>query len=509
MAEQMDTRARHAAVLDAAKMQLKDGDVAGYWKSLEQISPHYARLAGSVARGGAHGKGARERLQEKAQDRLGRRLSEQEMDAIEYDIADADLTLREDSLGKDGDAGLTLGETARYHQAVFQNKDLPDDTYSLNDLAETMGDDADEVADTDPDFISKNAELSGKSPTEFLKTGWSYLGDTSDSYLQDWLGIDIRPQEQIDPNNTDKGFGPHADEGQSPDGDDAETSDAPTESPEVSQLKNDLMPSEKEGARAELLYKSADQLTDEEVTDLGHWYHDLQPSDPLRETLDQKRRDFYSLTYGDDLAKTDATGRMVEPELKRPVPETPTPANAASGGTLTDGIKRIAGTLVKAAAEQGAGETVKGLQTGLNLGGASLKVDGVAGPKTRGALMSSLAEKGTGKTEEASALGAFKRFAESERSAGGSASGLKKKVEESVQPLFATSKSKVAAEALQTGLNGLGAEAAKAKKMPEPEALKIDGDIGPKTTDAFRTMLLEHGPERLTKRFGEELGFEF
>ncbi len=278
---------------------------------------------------------------------------------------------------------------------------------------------------------------------------------------------------------------------------------------EASQLMAGLMPNGKENARAELLYKSADQLTDAEVADLGNWYHDLQASDPLRETLDQKRRDFYSLTYGDVLAKTDATGRMIQPKPQRSVPDIPTPAKAASGGTLAEGIKRLAGTLEKAAAEQGAGETVKGLQTGLNLGGASLKVDGIAGLKTRDALMKSLAEKGAGKTEEASALGGFKRFAESERSSGRSASGLKKTIEDAVQPLLGDEKPKAAAEALQESLNGLGVEAAKAKKIPEAEPLKIDGDIGTKTTDAFRMMLLEHGPERLAKRYGENLGFEF
>ena len=37
--------------------------------------------------------------------------------------------------------------------------------------------------------------------------------------------------------------------------------------------------------------------------------------------------------------------------------------------------------------------------------------------------------------------------------------------------------------------------------------LKLDGDIGAKTTGAFGQLAGALGPERLTKRFGEFLGF--
>jgi len=37
--------------------------------------------------------------------------------------------------------------------------------------------------------------------------------------------------------------------------------------------------------------------------------------------------------------------------------------------------------------------------------------------------------------------------------------------------------------------------------------LKIDGDIGPKTTGAFRRFNRHAGPDALSRRFGRMLGF--
>lgn len=107
MAEQTDTRARHAAVLNAAQEKLDQGDVKGYWQTLERISPHYAKLAGSVATGTSHGKGARERLQDRAEAALGQRFTDEELQGIARKIADADAGAREDKLDGKGHAGLS------------------------------------------------------------------------------------------------------------------------------------------------------------------------------------------------------------------------------------------------------------------------------------------------------------------------------------------------------------------------------------------------------------------
>lgn len=278
-------------------------------------------------------------------------------------------------------------------------------------------------------------------------------------------------------------------------------------SPEAEALTRALLPAGGGDARDTLMLKEVGDLTEAESTDLARWYWDLPASDPMRGKIDERRRDYYALNYGTGPAETDATGRMIRPVPIRELPETPSPVRAADGGTLADGLKRIVGGLAKAAASDGAGAVTQALQTGLNLlGGQTLKVDGEPGPKTRAALADVVAKKGAAKAEEAVALGAFGRFAEHER-AGGSASGLKETVETKVQPLFGSMRPRAAAETLQESLNGLADETAKAKKMPAPAALKIDGDLGSKTTDGFRSALMEHGPDRVTKRFADNLGF--
>ena len=104
-------------------------------------------------------------------------------------------------------------------------------------------------------------------------------------------------------------------------------------------------------------------------------------------------------------------------------------------------------------------------------------------------------------------MGRFKRFAETERKAGGSASGLKNTIEKDVQPLFGAGHPQVAAETLQESINNLNVTAAKEHRKSAPELLKVDGDIGPKTTDAFRIALAENGPETLAKSYTSMLGF--
>jgi peptidoglycan hydrolase-like protein with peptidoglycan-binding domain len=45
------------------------------------------------------------------------------------------------------------------------------------------------------------------------------------------------------------------------------------------------------------------------------------------------------------------------------------------------------------------------------------------------------------------------------------------------------------------------------RAFQKQNGLKVDGDIGPKTTDAFRSALAENGPEKLTKSYTSMLGF--
>jgi len=314
-------------------------------------------------------------------------------------------------------------------------------------------------------------------------------------------------------------FGPHADKGDTPTPEpDKPGSDDVSEasSPDAAKMKAALMPSEKDddgsgqdGGRDELLFKPADQLTEAEALDLGRWYHGLQSSDPLRAELEKRRRDFYALNYGNGPAAMDETGRMKPVQPIRQVPEKATPAKSADGHPLADGIRRIAGAVAKRAGKDGLANAAKVLQVGLNLAGQALKVDGDPGPKTRAGLAATLARKGAAKTEEAVAMGGFKRMAETGHRPDARKADLKRTVEKDVQPLFGAQKPKVAAETLQSSLNGLNAEAAEKRRAPKPKPLKLDGDIGPKTEGAFASALADHGAEKLTKRYSDDLGFGF
>ena len=63
---------------------------------------------------------------------------------------------------------------------------------------------------------------------------------------------------------------------------------------------------------------------------------------------------------------------------------------------------------------------------------------------------------------------------------------------------------RIEAVTLQETLNDLGRSQSGDKRFTP---LKLDGDIGPRTTETFGQLTGALGPERVTKRFGELLGF--
>lgn len=561
MTEQTNTRARHAAVLDAAKAKLDQGDVKGYWQTLEQISPDYAKLAGSVATGSLHGKGARERLQDKAEATLSRRFSEEELQGIASRIASADLRARGDKLKDKGHAGLSLNDTVLYHAEVFGREGLPKDTYTLEPIAEAIGDEANTLTDTDPAFVRKSVEIGWEHAPDVTDAAAEYLGDTYDAYKRE-REQNIRDLEEEDPSRIENSpFGPHSDgadtPGINPDeiseapvgvglgaeaarnaaedakgdaanasyADDAKSADAVPEPARAKALaivaggKNgrgtdqgtdqgmDLGASGFESDLEDLMLKPVDDLTEGEAKALGAWAWKLPSNDPKRLEIEDRRRDFYRLNYGDDPSKLDETGRMVAPEPVRDVPSRPKGLAMPDGAPVSDGLKRIADKLARPVNDDGETNVVKALQSGLSMLGERLKVDGISGPKTQAALKRTVAKQGVGRAEEAFAVGRFKRFAETERDTGGSASDLKNTVEKDVQPLFGSRRPNVAAETLQESINDVNAKSAKERNTPAPEPLKVDGDIGPKTTDAFRSALASGGPERLAKSYTSFLGF--
>ena len=188
---------------------------------------------------------------------------------------------------------------------------------------------------------------------------------------------------------------------------------------------------------------------------------------------------------------------------------------------MQDGLKRIGRKVVRDARDDGLASVIKRLQGGLNLLGEAkapkdgaapleqLKQDGVFGPKSRSGLRRAVTTLGVPKVEEGLALARFGEFARDGRKQGFERLG--EATEKSFASLFRNPAKPVRRPTdsvenvtLQETLNDLGRSQSGDKRFTP---LKLDGDIGPRTTETFAqlTGALGHGP--VTKRFGEFLGF--
>ncbi len=75
--------------------------------------------------------------------------------------------------------------------------------------------------------------------------------------------------------------------------------------------------------------------------------------------------------------------------------------------------------------------------------------------------------------------------------------GLEETVDDALEPLYGGKAEKPASKVLQETLNDLD---------DDEETLKIDGRLGPKTTNVFGRALERHGPRDVTQWFGFNLG---
>lgn len=245
----------------------------------------------------------------------------------------------------------------------------------------------------------------------------------------------------------------------------------------------------------------------------------LPDSDPRMGAIFKAERDYFKQAYGDGPMATDETGRGVDVKPAAAMPMKASSAQDADGAPLRDSLRRAARRLVQdgGTGKGGYGPVVKRLQDGLNMinkmANASgsdgpesrLKLDGVMGPKTRGRLRDALGKDGFGRLDETMALGRFKDFAERSRS-GGSGGKLGKETELSFASLFRAPDErlrgpKIESSVLQETLNGFGA------RQPGYKPLKLDGDIGPKTSSAFDLFNKRLGPDQLTTGLGKSFGF--
>ncbi|CUW37724.1 protein of unknown function [Magnetospirillum sp. XM-1] len=260
------------------------------------------------------------------------------------------------------------------------------------------------------------------------------------------------------------------------------------------------------------LLKPVDTWTESEMKDVLNSaqgdFAGTNAGDPLKAHLYEKVQDWHTTNYGEGEQQYEG-GKPVEPLPIRAIPEEPAPHLAKDGGDLWQASARMGDKLTGIAQTDGYEPSVKALQDGLNmLNDANppaerspvwgdytpqdrLKVDGDYGPKTDFALKSALAGHGEDKVDGALSLGRFKGFAEEAK--GGDASGLGGMT----TSLFGDD----SGEALQRTLNRVGPDA-----VENWQPLEEDNQIGPKTTNAFTSVMDSFDPGEFTQGFGEELG---
>ena len=540
MSEQTPTRARHQAILDRAGEHLKRGDTGAYWKTMAEISPRYARIAGQVAKDeGFIGKGARERLQDAAEDTRGRRFSDEEMKQIEIDIANRDLRTRQGNLEEHGNAGVSLSQTDQYHSDVFGSRRLPNDTYTLHNLVKSLGPIAGAMRDNDdpndPEAKARFEEALKKyrpSLGERLrnglanaKDGLSFVSDAIEGYahdFQDWSEERQRKVRDIfDGEPRSERDGEPSDSLHSAKGDDALVGGAGEDdlSAERAKLVDDL--TKQDDPLEEIMEKNPVDLTEGEVRQVMQARRGAA-TDAEREKLFDIEKAFFDDKYGTDEVTYDATGRMVAPVALKPIRNQPVPAKGADGKPAVETLKMLAHTLAIPLAGENGADVVKSLQGGLNILNrartdkrvktpksaveplfSELKTDGIAGPKTRRAFKASARTLGPAKVKEGMAIGRFQRFAEAPRF-----NDLRQQTEASFGDLFrkpSASKPKSTPEGfgLQATINDLGRGTLDRTFQP----IREDGDIGPRTAHAFKQVLPAVGADRFTAKLGENLGF--
>ncbi|MBF0327294.1 MAG: hypothetical protein HQL42_19840 [Alphaproteobacteria bacterium] len=276
--------------------------------------------------------------------------------------------------------------------------------------------------------------------------------------------------------------------------------------------------------RAALL-KPVENLTQPEMMDMINHaqgdYRGWRSGDPLKYHTYEKVQDWHAAMYGDGPQQYDG-GKPIEPTPIRPIPEQPSPHVTPQGGDLWQATAKIGQQVADAAGTDGYAQAVTGLQRGLNMlnqanplpkrspayapytGLGPVDEDGKYGPQTDFALKHATARLGSAKVEEGLALGRFNTFAR-DAQRNGNPDGLEDKTHSIFGPLFRGSgddkSPKVEGGVLQETLNDLGS-----RKRDDWEPLKVDNWIGPKTTQAFGTVLADEDADSLTRSFGRGLG---
>ncbi|MCW9035578.1 MAG: hypothetical protein OQJ97_15265 [Rhodospirillales bacterium] len=287
----------------------------------------------------------------------------------------------------------------------------------------------------------------------------------------------------------------------------------------------------------ELLGKQMEDLTEDEVYDLMKTPAYQSSTDPRREKAVYTVKNWFDRHYGTESAKYDSIGKMIEPELKIKPPKEKQEPKAGNGEPMEQAVQKLGKAFGMAAKTDGKTQTVQGLQEGLNLLASKLKaphnekassklntsfvqpsklkLDGLFGPKTLRALKGYVSDHGVEKIKDGLAMGRLAKFTEQTKVNRKPPFPLYQAVDKAVEPLYgkeAKSMSKnlsngrrstLWGEALQHDLNEQGSKLFKQDWQP----IKTDGDLGPKTENAFSKIAQDKDPHDMVSSFGDILGF--
>ncbi len=249
--------------------------------------------------------------------------------------------------------------------------------------------------------------------------------------------------------------------------------------------------------------------TEEEAKTVIGDYTMRKSHDPMGDYLRAQATDHFRQTYGTEPLSYDSTGKMIRPQPVRPLDGRPEEATLPDGRKLQKALRDMQDYLAPAFDADGMSNATKAMQSGLNLiNGAKreaprLKEDGDWGPVTDFSFKKSVASHGTGRVEEGFALGRLRALAERVQQP----EELSAKTQNILGPLYGSQpgggeKEPYHALALQGALNDLGPQHAE-----DWQPLKMDGEIGPKTTEAFNRLAESAGPFSLASSVGKWLGW--
>lgn len=290
--------------------------------------------------------------------------------------------------------------------------------------------------------------------------------------------------------------------------DSPEVSDSPDDAEEIAVAVAEDLGGEDSPAEAALI-KDVDDLTEKEVRAAVGSDTYWKASDPNRAALLDKVTLWHDRRYGTAPQKLDWTGKPIRPDFVAPPPTTARPTRDAEGTAIASALQSLGRHAARLAEGRGTArkvEAVSTLQRGLNYlrqgNEGRLKVDGIAGPRTRLAARKALVAHGRKKAEEAVSLGRFEAAAG--RAAQGEGIDLDRETGASFGVLFQPAARPAVNRAVQDAVNELAAEDFSPRGF---KALKDDGVIGPKTLNAFSQVARAAGPAILTKKLGDTLGF--